>query len=148
MVVSLCSGSERGGTLGQQTLRFNCDKVLTLARAWTIDSLTARLAHYALEIALRDRSHRAGGSVPAWQPPTALAALLDGPDGVVPWHAGEAEPTVEFLLEHVLPRPTGNTDPRFLGWVHGGGDELGIVASIITAAMNANTCGSKSNFTR
>ena len=45
------------------------------------------------------------------------------------------------VRETMLPYSTGNIHPRFWGWVHGSGTPVGIVAEMITAAMNANLGG-------
>ena len=44
--------------------------------------------------------------------------------------------------ELILPYSTGNTHPRFFGWVHGTGMATGIIAEMLAAAMNAN-CGGR-----
>ncbi len=45
------------------------------------------------------------------------------------------------VRETMLPYSTGNIHPRFWGWVHGSGTPVGILAEMITAAMNANLGG-------
>ncbi len=45
------------------------------------------------------------------------------------------------LLAWVLPYATGNTHPRFFGWVHGAGAPGGIIADTMAAAMNSNLGG-------
>lgn len=46
------------------------------------------------------------------------------------------------LLSKVLPFATGNTHPRFFGWVHGTGLASGLLAEIVAATMNSN-CGGR-----
>ena len=46
------------------------------------------------------------------------------------------------LAEHVLPFATGNTHPRFFGWVHGTGLAAGLLADMAASAMNSN-CGGR-----
>jgi len=46
------------------------------------------------------------------------------------------------LAESVLPYGTGNTHPRFFGWVHGTGLATGLLAEIVAATMNSN-CGGR-----
>ena len=41
----------------------------------------------------------------------------------------------------VLPYATGNTHPRFFGWVHGSGTPGGMLAELLAGAMNANLGG-------
>lgn len=84
---------------------------------------------------------RKAGVPPVWRPTTELEVLLQGQDGHLPMEGSGHESPLTFLLEEVLTRPTGNTNPSFFGWVHGGGDELGIAAALISAAMNANAGG-------
>jgi aromatic-L-amino-acid/L-tryptophan decarboxylase len=101
-----------------------------------------RLVGEVLAKALREFRARAKAEVPVWTDPSpGLTALLEGAAGSFPATAQDASDVIEFLVGEVMVRPTGNTDPRFWGWVHGGGDELEIVAAIIGAAMNANTGG-------
>lgn len=45
------------------------------------------------------------------------------------------------LLKNVLPFSTGNTHPRFTGWVHGTGAPGGIIADAMASAMNSNLGG-------
>ena len=46
------------------------------------------------------------------------------------------------LAEEVLPFSTGNTHPRFFGWVHGSGLAAGLLADMTASAMNSN-CGGR-----
>jgi aromatic-L-amino-acid/L-tryptophan decarboxylase len=46
------------------------------------------------------------------------------------------------LCKLILPYGTGNTHPRFWGWVHGSGTAGGMLAEMAAAAMNAN-CGGR-----
>ena len=47
-----------------------------------------------------------------------------------------------ILANEVLPFSTGNTHPRFFGWVHGTGLAAGLLAEITASAMNSN-CGGR-----
>lgn len=76
---------------------------------------------------------------PVWQPiPSAVRESFH-----------EAIPTVGVSLEHahaqfmaqVLPYAVGNTHPRFMGWVHGGGTPVGMLAEMLAAGLNANLGG-------
>ena len=42
----------------------------------------------------------------------------------------------------MLPYANGNTHPLFMGWVHGGGTPVGMVAEMLAAGLNAN-CGGR-----
>lgn len=52
------------------------------------------------------------------------------------------ESLTQELLEHILPYATGNTHPRFFGWVHGSGLASGILSELVAATMNSN-CGGR-----
>ncbi|HEX3573529.1 MAG TPA: pyridoxal-dependent decarboxylase [Rhodopila sp.] len=41
----------------------------------------------------------------------------------------------------VQPYATGNLHPRFMGWVHGGGNPVGMLAELLAGALNANLGG-------
>jgi len=71
------------------------------------------------------------------------------PDGLAAGYAlaaagtGRGETTVAArLAEEVLPHGTGNTHPRFFGWVHGTGLATGLLSEMVAATMNAN-CGGR-----
>ena len=46
----------------------------------------------------------------------------------------------EFLRD-VLPFAVGNAHPGFMGWVHGGGTPVGMLAEMLAAGLNANLGG-------
>ncbi|MDX8414215.1 MAG: aminotransferase class V-fold PLP-dependent enzyme [Mariprofundales bacterium] len=46
----------------------------------------------------------------------------------------------QFLAE-ILPYAVGNAHPGFMGWVHGGGTPVGMVAEMLAAGLNANLGG-------
>src|SRR5208337_3714752 len=76
---------------------------------------------------------------PVWQPiPNDVRARFRSP---VP-RAGEdlAEVHDEFMRD-VLPFALGNVHPGFMGWVHGGGTPVGMVAEMLAAGLNANLGG-------
>ncbi|MFC3612444.1 pyridoxal phosphate-dependent decarboxylase family protein [Lutimaribacter marinistellae] len=50
------------------------------------------------------------------------------------------------LRDSVLPYGTGNTHPRFFGWVHGTGLAEGLLSEMVAATMNAN-CGGRDHGT-
>ena len=77
---------------------------------------------------------------PVWRPvpPTVCAALYQD----VPI---DGQPLEQVYLEFrklILPYATGNTHPRFFGWVHGTGLASGVITEMMAAAMNAN-CGGR-----
>lgn len=54
---------------------------------------------------------------------------------------GEAA-TAARLAAEILPHGTGNTHPRFWGWVHGTGLASGLLSEMVAATVNAN-CGGR-----
>jgi glutamate/tyrosine decarboxylase-like PLP-dependent enzyme len=45
------------------------------------------------------------------------------------------------FLDNILPYGSGNTHPRFMGWVQGGGTVPGMLAEMLAAGLNANLGG-------
>ncbi len=43
--------------------------------------------------------------------------------------------------DNVVPYTTGNVHPGFMGWVHGGGSVVGMLAEMLAAGLNANLGG-------
>jgi glutamate/tyrosine decarboxylase-like PLP-dependent enzyme len=52
-----------------------------------------------------------------------------------------ADEIIAFVREHVMPRPMGNSHPRFYGFINATADPLGIVADYLAASMNPNVWG-------
>ena len=76
---------------------------------------------------------------PAWQPvPAEVRARLDAP---LPLDPADAAEVYEEFKRDVLPFPTGNTHPRFWGWVMGTGTPLGMLADMLASGMNPNVPG-------
>ncbi|WP_298257030.1 pyridoxal-dependent decarboxylase [uncultured Litoreibacter sp.] len=75
-----------------------------------------------------------------WQPkPKDMAhrlALNPDTTGV-----GSAQ-SLEQLVQDIMPYATGNTHPRFFGWVHGAGLPVSVGAELVAATMNSN-CGGR-----
>jgi len=94
-------------------------------------------SHAMLDAAL---DHAEGASDgPVWRPvPDEVKAALAEP---VPMDAQGTDAVCEDLVAQVLPYATGNTHPRFLGWVHGAGAPGSIIANTMAAAMNSNLGG-------
>ena len=94
---------------------------------------------HALLDRLISRLEQAGeGAV--WTPmPDSVKAHLAKPPPVEPRGVHD---TAHELAELILPYGTGNTHPRFWGWVHGTGTAGGVLAEMAAAAMNAN-CGGR-----
>ncbi len=76
---------------------------------------------------------------PVWQKmPAELRAELTAP---LPRGPESPDLAYEDFLRLVLPYATGNTHPRFMGWVHGGGTAVGMLAEMLGGALNANLGG-------
>jgi aromatic-L-amino-acid decarboxylase len=54
--------------------------------------------------------------------------------------ASLADVHARFMAE-VLPFATGNVHPRFMGWVHGGGNVYGMLGEMLAAGLNSNLGG-------
>ena len=97
-----------------------------------------RLAHQALDDALtylRTARQRA-----VWRRmPEEIRRELSAP---VPIEPQNLDAVYRDFQRQVLPYVTGNTHPRFFGWVHGTGQAGGVVAEMLAAAANAN-CGGR-----
>ncbi|TAL41528.1 MAG: cytochrome D ubiquinol oxidase subunit I [Methylovulum sp.] len=76
---------------------------------------------------------------PVWQPMpqdvrnTFRQALDNTPLGLTEAH--------EVFMETILPYAAGNAHPGFMGWVHGGGTPVGMLAEMLAAGLNANLGG-------
>ena len=53
-----------------------------------------------------------------------------------------ASQSFEQLVQDVMPYATGNTHPKFFGWVHGAGLPVSVGAELVAATMNSN-CGGR-----
>ncbi len=76
---------------------------------------------------------------PVWQPiPEEVRARFHDAAPRLP--ADLAAVHAEFLRD-VLPFAAGNVHPGFMGWVHGGGTPVGMLAEMLAAGLNANLGG-------
>ncbi|HVR69988.1 MAG TPA: aminotransferase class I/II-fold pyridoxal phosphate-dependent enzyme [Vicinamibacteria bacterium] len=66
------------------------------------------------------------------------AALFDEP---LPEDGQPIEDILAFVRQHVLPRPMGNSHPRFFGFINATADPVGAVADYLASAMNPNCWG-------
>jgi len=60
----------------------------------------------------------------------------------LPTQGADLTALYENFSANVKPYVTGNTHPRFFGWVHGGGNPVSMLAELLAGAMNAN-CGGR-----
>lgn len=75
-----------------------------------------------------------------WRPVDAAARTALAP--ALPEAGIDEGRLARELAELVLPLGTGNTHPRFFGWVHGTGLAAGLLADMTASAMNSN-CGGR-----
>ena len=76
---------------------------------------------------------------PVWQPiPDAVRARFREQ---LPREASDLGEVYRTFADFVAPYATGNVHPGFMGWVHGGGSAVGMLAEMLAAALNANLGG-------
>jgi aromatic-L-amino-acid decarboxylase len=79
---------------------------------------------------------------PVWQPaPAATRARFDRP---LPRKSRDLSHVLADFTSHIKPYVTGNTHPLFMGWVHGAGTPVGMLAEMLAAGLNAN-CGGRNH---
>ena len=66
------------------------------------------------------------------------ASLFDEP---LPEEGRPFEEILAFVREHVMPRPMGNSHPRFFGFINATADPVGTVADYLASAMHPNCWG-------
>lgn len=76
---------------------------------------------------------------PVWQPvPDAVRQVFRQP---LPVQSGDLSEAHDTFMQDVLPYAVGNAHPGFMGWVHGGGTPVGMLAEMLAAGLNANLGG-------
>ncbi|WP_256977654.1 pyridoxal phosphate-dependent decarboxylase family protein [Bordetella genomosp. 10] len=76
---------------------------------------------------------------PVWQPaPPAVRAGFGTPLPRRPTDLADAH---DRFMTEILPYAVGNAHPGFMGWVHGGGSAVGMLAETLAAGLNANLGG-------
>jgi aromatic-L-amino-acid/L-tryptophan decarboxylase len=77
---------------------------------------------------------------PVWRPmPAPVREAFTAP---LPSQGTAPEALYGRFQAEIQPYVTGNLHPRFMGWVHGGGNPVSMLAELLTGAMNAN-CGGR-----
>ena len=76
---------------------------------------------------------------PVWQP--IPGEVRDRFRDAVPGEPSDLAEVHGRFLTDILPYATGNTHPGFMGWVHGGGTPVGMLAEMLAASLNANLGG-------
>jgi len=76
---------------------------------------------------------------PVWQPtPDRVRARFRSP---LPRSPADLVAVHEEFMQNILPFAAGNVHPGFMGWVHGGGTPLGMLAEMLAGGLNANLAG-------
>ncbi len=76
---------------------------------------------------------------PVWQPiPQETRALFQES---LPQQPGDLAVAHQTFMQDILPFSVGNAHPAFMGWVHGGGTPVGMLAEMLAAGLNANLGG-------
>jgi glutamate/tyrosine decarboxylase-like PLP-dependent enzyme len=76
---------------------------------------------------------------PVWQ--AIPTAVREGFHGGLPRAPTSLQDAHAKFMTQVLPYAVGNAHPRFMGWVHGGGTPVGMLAEMLAAGLNANLGG-------
>ena len=95
-------------------------------------------AHALLDQLISRLEHAKDGPVWTPMPDSVKRHLAKAP----PHQPRGVHDVCDDLTKLILPYGTGNTHPRFWGWVHGTGTAGGMLAEMAAAAMNAN-CGGR-----
>jgi aromatic-L-amino-acid decarboxylase len=78
-------------------------------------------------------------SRPVWQPiPDTVRAQFRQP---LPQQPSDIAAAHKTFMQSILPYAVGNAHPGFMGWVHGGGTPVGMLAEMLAAGLNANLGG-------
>ena len=76
---------------------------------------------------------------PVWKPiPDEVRARFRATLPRAPSDLGEV---YREFTDFIVPYTTGNVHPGFMGWVHGGGTAVGMLAEMLAAGLNANLGG-------
>ena len=76
---------------------------------------------------------------PVWQPaPEAVEAVFSSS---IPSKSKSLSDTHDCFMQNVLPYTVGNCHPGFMGWAHGGGTIVGMLAEMLAAGLNSNLGG-------
>ena len=76
---------------------------------------------------------------PVWQPiPDHVRARFHA---ALPHQPSDLGEVYREFADFIVPYATGNVHPGFMGWVHGGGTAVGMLAEMLAAGLNANLGG-------
>ena len=79
---------------------------------------------------------------PVWREPPSITRERFNRD--LPAKGRDLAEVVRDFEEHIKPFATGNVHPGFMGWVHGAGTPVGMLAEMLSAGLNAN-CGGRNH---
>ena len=77
---------------------------------------------------------------PVWQPMDPAVRAVFRAD--LPQDPTDLSQVYQDFQKYVLPYAVGNVHPGFMGWVHGGGTPVGMLAEMLAGGLNAN-CGGR-----
>ncbi len=60
---------------------------------------------------------------------------------VIPTQPQSLSAAHELFMQNILPYAVGNAHPGFMGWVHGGGSVVGMLAEMLASGLNSNLGG-------
>ena len=76
---------------------------------------------------------------PVWRPiPDVVRAQFRAD---LPREPTDLDEVYRTFTDFIAPYTTGNVHPGFMGWVHGGGSPVGMLAEMLAAGLNANLGG-------
>jgi aromatic-L-amino-acid/L-tryptophan decarboxylase len=76
---------------------------------------------------------------PVWSPiPDRVRARFRAE---LPRQPSDLDEVYREFTDFIVPYATGNVHPGFMGWVHGGGTAVGMLAEMLAAGLNANLGG-------
>jgi aromatic-L-amino-acid decarboxylase len=76
---------------------------------------------------------------PVWRPiPDEVRARFRA---ALPLEPADLGDVYREFTDFIVPYATGNVHPGFMGWVHGGGTAVGMLAEMLAAGLNANLGG-------
>jgi glutamate/tyrosine decarboxylase-like PLP-dependent enzyme len=76
---------------------------------------------------------------PVWQP--IPQEVRNHFHEALPRTASDLAAVHDTFMRDILPFAVGNAHPGFMGWVHGGGTPVGMLAEMLAAGLNANLGG-------
>jgi aromatic-L-amino-acid/L-tryptophan decarboxylase len=120
-------------TLRQAPLQSESSETLDPSNWGDIRALGHRMLDDMLDYAaeIRDR--------PVWQPiPDQVRARFHA---TLPRQPSDLGEVYREFSDFIVPYATGNVHPGFMGWVHGGGTAVGMLAEMLAAGLNANLGG-------